>query len=180
MKRGVCDIARANRMADADLALHPGRTLLIPSEVCKPDNNSCLLARQNATATCILGGPHTYQTVQGDTLESIALKKFNITTATLMKNTRRRQGGNITVTTPLNPGMTIKIPQCSPSQCVVQPYHLTYGTYRDLAARVGTTVGQIMAFNPGYTTSQAEVGEGPVLTIPMDCTALSTNMTIID
>jgi LysM repeat protein len=177
-KRGICDIARENRMADAEM-FNAGQVLLIPGQVCNPDNNSCLLVNQNATATCILGGPHTMTVAKGDTIEKIALAKLNITIASLLSNLRGPSMGNITAQTVLPIGRMIKIPQCYPSQCIVQPYRHVYGTYKDLAAKVGSTVGQIFAFNPGYNYSHATPGDGPVLTIPMNCTKLSDRITTI-
>ncbi|RHZ53007.1 LysM peptidoglycan-binding domain-containing protein [Aspergillus thermomutatus] len=46
--RGVCDIARANRMMDAEY-LVPGFSLIIPDTISDPDNDTCLLMAQNAT-----------------------------------------------------------------------------------------------------------------------------------
>ncbi|KAK3939227.1 putative peptidoglycan-binding lysin subgroup protein [Diplogelasinospora grovesii] len=168
--RGVCDIARANRMADAEL-LRANATLLIPGESCSQDNESCLLVAQNTTTDCIFGGPHTYTTVTNDTIAKVALEKFGIPAAAL-------------TTGPVNDilaaGMSIKVPQCSPSQCTVQPYRFTYGTYKDLAKQFNTTVGQIFALNPTYSySSTLNESAAPVITMPMDCRPLSANYTVI-
>lgn len=64
VNRGICDIARANRMPDALLPLYEGHKLIIPAEVCQPDNTTCLVVQHDhATyANCVTGGPHTYYT----------------------------------------------------------------------------------------------------------------------
>ncbi|PWY96180.1 hypothetical protein BO94DRAFT_591731, partial [Aspergillus sclerotioniger CBS 115572] len=82
--RGICDIARLNRMADATLPLLTGEKLLIPPETCTPDNSTCLiLPNPSGTyADCVSGGPHAYYTLEGDTIRYIALK-LNITVAAL-------------------------------------------------------------------------------------------------
>lgn len=175
--RGVCDIARANRMADAEL-ITVGEELLIPGQVCEPDNDSCLLTAQNATRDCIFGGPHTYQTAPGDTIETIALKKLNITVESLL-SLATVHGRDVNASAVLPSGTTLKIPQCSPSRCVVEPYEFVYGTYADLARRFHTTVGQLFAFNPTYNKSTADPGTGPIITVPVNCTALAENVTAI-
>ncbi|ORY62119.1 uncharacterized protein BCR38DRAFT_302729, partial [Pseudomassariella vexata] len=173
--RGVCDIARANRMADAEL-LVAGAKLLIPAQVCDLDSSSCLIASQiNYTATCVLGGPHTYDTFVNDTYQKIAAK-FEMAVTALTNADRMPVDPSQTPAV----GTTLKIPQCSPSQCVVQPYEFLYGTYVDVAKRFNTTVGQIMAFNPTFSYSNdANPDEGPVITMPMDCKALAGNVTVI-
>ena len=172
--RGVCDIARYNRMADA-VIITVGEELLIPPQVCDPDNSSCLLTPSNATMDCVIGGPHNYVTFPNDTITSIALNKFNITVASLFNTSL----GVATVDTVLDEGKTLKIPQCSPSQCIFQPFEFTYGVYKDLAPLYGTTVGQIMALNSQYNHSEGAVGTGAVITLPMNCTLLSSNYTEI-
>ncbi|KAJ5730182.1 uncharacterized protein N7483_004690 [Penicillium malachiteum] len=52
--RGICDIARLNRMADAMLPLTIDEELIIPPEVCQPDNSTCLITH------------HPESTAQGD------------------------------------------------------------------------------------------------------------------
>lgn len=51
--RGVCDIRRHNLMADVEIIPNVGQQILIPPEVYEPDNETCILPRQNATRTCI-------------------------------------------------------------------------------------------------------------------------------
>jgi hypothetical protein len=126
---------------------------------------------------CIYGGPHTYSTVTNDTFTKIALK-FNVTVNTLAA--LLTNAGVTTNDEIVAAGTTLKIPQCSPSQCTIQPYRFNYGTYVDLAAEFNTTVGQISAFNAGYTTSDATTNDTtPVLTIPMNCVPLSDTITVI-
>lgn len=174
VNRGACDIARFNRMADAEL-LTTGTRIRIPKEVCHPDNSTCLLNDEGATATCVLGGPHVYTTFLGDTLEKIALKKLKITLDSLLATGAQAGYGSTDV---LPAGQMIKVPQCSPSQCSFQPFQLQYGVYKDLAEKHGSTVGQIFALN-GFNFSDAATGDGPVITLPMNCTALSSNITVI-
>jgi hypothetical protein len=173
--RGVCDIARANRMADAELFV-TGERLLIPAAVSEPDNSTCLLvATGNATADCIYGGPHTYLTVLNDTISKVALK-FNVTADSLASSAMGISSNDAIIPT----GSQFKLPQCSPSQCTVQAFQFTYGTYKDLAEEYNTTVGQLLAFNPGYNYSDVTVAtEGPVITLPSNCVALSDNITVI-
>ncbi|KAJ6034550.1 hypothetical protein N7499_001755 [Penicillium canescens] len=171
--RGACDIARANRMIDAE-HLYADFTLRIPAQVCNPDNSTCLLTKQNATETCVKGGPHDYRTIAGDTIERIALYKLNVTVDTIWSQAK----GMISSTTEVLPaGTWLKIPQCVPSVCSVTPFHFTYGVYKDLAEKFGTTVGQIMSFNGMYNYSDHTAAEAAWITVPMGCTTLALNVT---
>ncbi|OJJ45155.1 hypothetical protein ASPZODRAFT_679089 [Penicilliopsis zonata CBS 506.65] len=178
VNRGVCDIARYNRMADAILPLLTGEEILIPPEVCDPDNRSCLIVPEpNATyADCIMGGPHTYTTLKGDSIAYIALK-LNLTVEALLTTAWVPNMGDPDA--PVEVGQVIKIPQCYPSQCIVQPGEFYYGTYKDLAAMLGTTPGQLMAFNPTYNHTTASQGQGPWISFSMDCMPLSDNVTAV-
>lgn len=175
--RGVCDIGRHNLMADVEIIPNVGQEILIPPEVCEPDNETCLLPRTNATRTCIYGGPRLYYTVNGDTYEVIA-RRLNITAESIMEYAK----DNETATTALEVGQFLKIPQCDPSQCVIQPYSFTYGVYKDLAEKYGTTVGQIMMLSPTYNYSSIAMmgGTPPPIGLPINCTALSGNITVLD
>lgn len=176
--RGVCDIARINIMADVEIVPNVGQEILIPAQVCEPDNESCILPWNNETTNeCIMGGPRLYYTVNGDTYERIALKRLNITVESLMGNGM----GNQSASDPLEPGQYVKVPLCSPSQCVIQPYTFSYGVYKDLAEEYGTTVGQIMMLSPTYNySSSAYTGAGsPSIDLAINCTALSSNITVI-
>ncbi|KAJ9317106.1 hypothetical protein DTO271D3_2396 [Paecilomyces variotii] len=159
--RGICDIGRHNIMAD----------------VCNPDNETCLLPKQNATRNCIYGGPRLYYTVNGDTYDIIA-RRLNITTESVMSNMK----SNETATTPLAPGQFVKISICYLSKCVVQPYSFKYGVYKDLAEKFGTTVGQIMMLSPTYNYSSSALrGETPPsINVAINCTLLSSNYTVLD
>lgn len=178
VNRGACDIARYNRMADALIPLYTGEEILIPPQVCKPDNSTCLIvAEPNATySDCIVGGPHTYVTLKGDTMAYIALK-LNLTLDALLTTAYVKDMGSSDDI--VEAGQTIKIPQCSPSQCTIRPGEFIYGTFKDLAVKLGTTPGQLMAFNPTYNHTVAPQGEGPVLTMVRDCVYLSKNITVI-
>ncbi|KAI9932011.1 hypothetical protein ASPWEDRAFT_739914 [Aspergillus wentii DTO 134E9] len=176
-KRGVCDIARSNLMADVTIPPSVGESIYIPAQVCTPDNDTCILKPNNTTRTCINGGPRLYYTVTGDTYERVALR-LNITTESVMKY----QHGNYNATDVLETGQFLKIPQCSPSQCIIQPYSFKYGVYKDLAEKYGTTVGQIMMLSPTYNYSSlvhTSGGTPPPIDLAINCTALSNNVTIL-
>ncbi|EKG09396.1 Peptidoglycan-binding Lysin subgroup [Macrophomina phaseolina MS6] len=175
--RGVCDIARANIMADVEIVPNVGQEIYIPAQVCEPDNATCLLPRINSTRTCIYGGPRLYYTVNGDTYEIIA-RRLNITAESLMVYAKDGE----TSTTILEPGQFLKVPLCDPSQCIVQPFSFEYGVYKDLAEKYGTTVGQIMMLSPTYNYSSIARlgGTPPPINLPINCTALSSNITVLD
>lgn len=170
---GVCDIGRHNLMADVTIPPNIGEVFIIPGETCTPDNESCLIKDVGRTRTCIYGGPRLYYTVKGDTYEKIALR-LNITTESLSGG----QSANET----LPVGQFIKVPECSPSQCIIQPYSFEWGVYKDLADKYGTTVGQIMMLSPTYNYSSLAFSSGgtaPPIDLPMNCTTLSNNITVI-
>ncbi|RLN38354.1 hypothetical protein BBJ28_00012283 [Nothophytophthora sp. Chile5] len=174
--RGVCDVARANRMSDPTIPFAVDTVVIIPAEVCEPDNDSCFTVVDNDTTNfCLMGGPHLYYTQRNDTYRTIALERFNITLASVLDALSVDESDADTV---LDAGLFIKIPSCYPSQCTLQPYKFTYGTYKDLAELFGASVGQIIAYNPTYSHSSSLVADdGPVLTIPMDCKALADTVT---
>lgn len=171
--RGVCDIGRHNLMADVTIPPNIGEVFIIPGETCTPDNESCLIKDVGRTRTCIYGGPRLYYTVKGDTYEKIALR-LNITTESLSG------GQSANETLPVS--QFIKVPECSPSQCIIQPYSFEWGVYKDLADKYGTTVGQIMMLSPTYNYSSLAFSSGgtaPPIDLPMNCTTLSNNITVI-
>lgn len=189
--RGVCSLARANRMVHVGLMPRVGMEMLIPANDTNANDTSCLLNDSPGTQPCIYGGPHVYTVVAGDTLKRVA-QKLGMDVAALSNSTGPPPPGapssspssssssTISVDSPLEVGRGLKIPQCSPSSCQVQPYRFVYGTYVDLAAAFNTTVGQILAFNPTYTFSAAtDVNKAPVITLPSDCKSQSTNITVI-
>ncbi|KAL1604994.1 hypothetical protein SLS60_004537 [Paraconiothyrium brasiliense] len=161
-------------MSDATLMV-AGETLIIPAETCDSDDSTCIIPNTNYTATCVPGGLHTYNTRFNDTGAKIAAKfRVSLDSITTMGNASASEDSV------LEADAQLKIPQCSPSQCVVQPYKFTYGTYVDLAEEFNTTVGQIMAFNPTYNYShEADPNEGPVISMPMNCVNLTGNVTVI-
>jgi LysM repeat protein len=175
--RGICDIARANRMADAMLPLHEGQELIIPAEVCKPDNSTCLITKsENDTyADCVTGGPHTYYTLKGDTLRYIALK-LNITLDAISA-TAQVDSNDPDAAVQVN--NFLKLPLCSPSHCSVTPHTFTYGTYKDIAEKLGTTPGQLMALNPTYNFTNVAKGEGAVISVLSDCRTTGSDITVI-
>ena len=179
-KRGVCDIGRQNLMADVTIQPNVGESFLIPGETCQPDNDSCIIKDVDRINTCIYGGPRLYYTVKGDTYEKIALR-LNITTESLMAGSQHGgASGSPNQTLPV--GQFLKVPECSPSQCIIQPYSFKRGVYKDLAEKYGTTVGQIMMLSPTYNYSSLAFSKGgtfPPIDLPINCTALSKNTTVI-
>ncbi|KAK6601869.1 hypothetical protein H4I96_07210 [Botrytis cinerea] len=153
--RGVCDIARASRMPDAEY-IDTG------------------FVRHNFMS---LWGPHTYTTVRNDTVTKIAMK-FNIDVSAISADVISMLGVS-SVDEIITAGTGMKLPQCSPSECSVQPLQFTYGVYKDLAEKYNSTVGQLFGFNTGYRYSSSIESLSPVLTIPMNCKPLSDNITII-
>lgn len=176
--RGVCDIGRQNLMADVTIIPNIGQTILIPPQTCTPDNSTCLLSNVTRTRECIYGGPRLYYTVNGDTYDLIA-QRLNITTESMMGQAH----GDATGATVIDAGQFLKVPQCSPSQCIMQPYQFPDepAVYSDLAKKYGTTVGQIMSLSPGYnySTSLLTNATRPTIVLPINCTALSGNTTIL-
>ncbi|OJJ46490.1 hypothetical protein ASPZODRAFT_152003 [Penicilliopsis zonata CBS 506.65] len=183
--RGVCDIGRGNLMADVTIIPNVGQDLIIPAEVCEPDNSSCLIPDTNRTRTCIDGGPRLYYTVNGDTYDVIA-RRLNISTAALLDDSAsaKRIGSDIIATTGtqlLGVGQFVKVPSCSPSRCVIEPFDFNEGVYLDLARKYGTTVGQIMMLSPtyNYSTGYTAGVSGPSIDMAYNCTELSSNITVL-
>ncbi|KAL4746006.1 hypothetical protein BDW72DRAFT_42943 [Aspergillus terricola var. indicus] len=177
--RGVCDIGRQNLMADVTIIPNVGQQILIPPETCHPDNDSCLLPNITRTRTCVSGGPRNYYTVNGDTYEIIA-RRLNITTESLTAMALGDEAAGMNDR--LSPGQFIKVPLCEPSQCAIQPYKFTWGVYKDLAEEFGTTVGQIMMLSPTYNYSSLAFlpgGSFPLISVPVNCTELSRNITVL-
>ncbi|KAF4303096.1 hypothetical protein GTA08_BOTSDO09341 [Botryosphaeria dothidea] len=179
-KRGVCDIGRYNLMVDVEILPNVGQQIVIPPEVCEPDNDTCLLPPPNSSARpCIYGGPRLYYTVNGDTYAAIA-RRLAITVEALMGS---HGAGGETATSVLAAGQFVKVPQCDPSRCVTQPFSFTHGVYKDLAEKYGTTVGQIMMLSPTYNYSQSLATPGqspPSIVLPINCTLLAANYTVLD
>lgn len=164
-------------MTDVTIIPNIGQQIWIPPQVCEPDNEICLIPKTNGTCECIYGGPRLYYTVNGDTYDRIA-RRLNITVESLME----KSSGNATAKTVLQPGQSVKVPLCEPSQCILQSYTFSFGVYKDLAEKYGTTVGQIMMLSPiyNYSTSVVNGESGPTIDLPINCTALSSNTTVVD
>lgn len=125
-------------------------------------------------ATCLAGGPHTYTVATNDTIAIIA-DKFKVAYSTI-------QTGQSTVTD-VNEVLTdaqVKIYQCYPSQCTLQPFYLQTQDLAALADAYNTTQGQIEAYNPtGPFGETLNSSAWPVIAMPMNCVNLSDTVTII-
>ncbi|KAK2028923.1 LysM domain-containing protein [Colletotrichum zoysiae] len=99
---GVCDIAKLNGLADPN-SIFPGQELLVPVNVCNPDNTSC--QKPVGTATCVKDGPATYVIKANDTFYVVA-QKLGITTDSL---TGANPG---VVPEKLQVGQVINVPVC--------------------------------------------------------------------
>jgi LysM repeat protein len=169
---GVCNLARANRLAHYEY-IYAGQVLVIPGPVAGDNNTACYDTNNTlTTATCISGGPHTYTTFPGDTVQKIANSRFNITVDSIQSYQAQTQyivnAGPYDV---LEAGMNVKIPLCMPSQCIIESFTLEYGTFQDLATTYGSTVGQLMGLNSGYNHSEGAPGTGAELILPLNCTS---------
>ncbi|KAK2728173.1 intracellular hyphae protein 1 [Colletotrichum kahawae] len=69
LSSGICDIAKLNNLSNPNLILL-GQVLKVPTQICNPDNTSCLA--KAGTATCVEGGPATYTIQKGDTFFIVA------------------------------------------------------------------------------------------------------------
>ncbi|KAK2042534.1 LysM domain-containing protein [Colletotrichum somersetense] len=99
---GVCDIAKLNGLADPNV-IYAGQELLVPVNVCNPDNTSC--QKPVGEATCVKDGPATYVINSGDTFYVVA-QKLGITTDSLT-------GANPGVAPEsLKAGQVINVPVC--------------------------------------------------------------------
>ncbi|KAI8238660.1 Intracellular hyphae protein 1 [Colletotrichum sp. SAR 10_99] len=99
---GICDIAWQNKLANPNV-IFAGQVLLVPVDVCNPDNTSCITP--TGEATCVTGGPATYTIKSGDTFFVVA-QSLGITTDSLT-------GANPGVAAEsLKVGQVIKVPVC--------------------------------------------------------------------
>ncbi|KAI8198176.1 Intracellular hyphae protein 1 [Colletotrichum sp. SAR 10_65] len=99
---GICDIAWQNKLANPNV-IFAGQVLLVPVDVCNPDNTSCITP--TGEATCVTGGPATYTIKSGDTFFVVA-QSLGITTDSLT-------GANPGVAAEsLQVGQVIKVPVC--------------------------------------------------------------------
>ncbi|GKT41695.1 intracellular hyphae protein 1 [Colletotrichum spaethianum] len=99
---GICDIVSLNKLANPNV-IYPGQLLLVPVNVCKPDNTSCITP--TGSATCVTGGPATYTIKSGDTFYVVA-QSLGITTDAL---TGANPG---VVPESLQVGQVINVPVC--------------------------------------------------------------------
>ncbi|CAK7229785.1 hypothetical protein SCUCBS95973_007345 [Sporothrix curviconia] len=171
---GVCDIARLNILSDAR-SIYPGEELRVPAQATFPYDTSCITPNNTETTnTCIYGGPHTYTTQEGDTLQKIANVNFNITIESIVNQTSQTPYIKDAAENPyaiLEAGQNVKIPVCDNSACTMSQFSLSYGTLQDFAATYSVTVGQLIAVNTGYNHS---AGGAPVLAMLHDCTIVAS------
>lgn len=102
---GVCNIAEANNLDNPDFILL-GQQLVVPTDVCTPDNDSC--RNTEGTATCVdpsAGVASTYAIVSGDTFFLIA-SDLGITLDSLVAANPDADASNLQV------GQIINIPIC--------------------------------------------------------------------
>lgn len=103
---GVCNIAVANDLDNPDFILL-GQVLVIPTDVCTPDNDSC--RNTEGTATCVdasAGVASTYAIVSGDTFFLIA-SDLGITLDSLVAANPDADASNLQI------GQIINIPICA-------------------------------------------------------------------
>lgn len=155
--RGICDIAKANGITNVNF-IKLGQVLTIPAQVCIPDSTSCVSKAPEATATSILGGPGFYVVVSGDTLTTIA-ELYQITLKSLI-------AANPQITNPdlILVGQVINIPVLPGSSCTIAPYIVKAGDiFYDLAAKYGSTAGQLLALNTGTDPTKLAIGQSVTL-----------------
>ncbi|GMF19761.1 unnamed protein product [Phytophthora lilii] len=170
--RGICDVARANRMSNPTIPFAADTEVIIPAQVCEPMIYHALPSWTLPPPTLASWEVQTSTTRSAMTLTASLLSKGLTSRSKCAHRTEcGRVGGRRGAGRGFVPQDSIVLPE------PVQPYHFTYGTYKDLVEEFGASVGQIIAYNPTYSHSSATAGEGPVLTIPMGCKALSDNVT---
>lgn len=143
-RMGVCDLARMNGLADPDF-IYPGEKFLIPATAAHPDDCSCLdVNNTETTNTCIVGPPHVYTTMPGDTIQKIANVRYNITVDSILSYSAQTayivdlQPGPYT---PLVSGQSVKIPLCPetelhPADVRVSLWHIC-GSSEDVRGHYG-------------------------------------------
>lgn len=102
---GVCNIAAANGLDNPDFILD-GQNLVIPTDVCTPDNESC--RNTEGEATCVepdAGVAATYTIESGDTFFLIA-SELGITLDSIVAANPDADAGNLQI------GQVINIPIC--------------------------------------------------------------------
>lgn len=123
--------------------------------------------------TCLAGGPHTFTPRTNDTIASIATL-FQVAYSAIETGQTVYPDVNTVVT-----DGQVKIEQCFPSQCEIQPFYLQTTDLAALAAEYNTTEGQIRAYNPtGPFDEVINTSAYPVIAMPMNCVNLSSTVTI--
>ncbi|PSN68316.1 hypothetical protein BS50DRAFT_467239, partial [Corynespora cassiicola Philippines] len=168
---GICDIANANNLqGNAINNLQPGDTLTIPPPAAQKDDTSCLPPpAPPASATCVLGGPDRFVGQQGLSVEQTA-KFLNITMDSLVQANAAAMnataGANATAAD--TAGMILSVPVCPGSSCKISQGTIQEGDIFDaVAAKAGSTTGQILALNPGIDRLNLQVGQ--TFTLPSEC-----------
>ncbi|KAK2055086.1 LysM domain-containing protein [Colletotrichum caudatum] len=69
---GICQIASLNKLANPNYVLS-GSTLKVPTNLCDPDNSSCLPS-SGGSAPCVIAGPATWTVQSGETFYIIGQK----------------------------------------------------------------------------------------------------------
>lgn len=111
---GVCNIATANGLTNPDF-LGLGQELIIPTDVCNPDSNSC--RTEAGTATCVdasSGVASTYTIVAGDTFFLIS-SELGITLDSLVAANPGVDAGSLQI------GQVINVPICATSTASAVP-----------------------------------------------------------
>lgn len=162
-----------NGLADPDF-IYPGEKFLIPATPAHPDDFSCLdVNNTDTTNTCIVGPPHVYTTMPGDTIQKIANVRYNITVDSIMSYSAQTayivdlQPGPYT---PLETGQSVKIPLCENTECILRTFDFHYGTFVDVARMFGVTTGQIMSLNEGFNHSDGGAAANAAVAVVTNCT----------
>src|SRR5262249_53390941 len=142
---GICDIAKANKLADPNL-ISVGQTLIIPPLTATPDNTSCLPpAPPPATQQCVVGGPDRLVIPTAGLTVELAAKFLNITQrAFTSANPAAAVAGNstkgaLTAASVLAGSSIVSVPVCPNSQCIISQGTIKQGDIFDkVAAAAGS------------------------------------------
>ncbi|KAH9861112.1 hypothetical protein IAQ61_010848 [Plenodomus lingam] len=158
---GICDIASLNKIQNPNF-IQVGQVLRIPTKCTTPDNTSCLPPPNTATAVCINGVGSSYNVRSGETLTIIA-GNFNVTLNSVIAANSDIDPNVI------SPGQLINIPVCPHSCCDwIGTYEIKSGdTFAELARKMHTTVGQIMAVNAKVDPTKLAIKQQIIL--PANC-----------
>jgi LysM repeat protein len=111
----------------------------------------------------------------------LAAKFLNITQQafTIANPTASVVGNNsanvqLTSTSVLTGSSIVSVPVCPNSQCTISQVTIQQGDVFDaVAAKAGSTTGQILALNPGIDRLNLQVGQH--FTLPSNCKNVTTN-----